>query len=96
MKIYREKIFIRTIPDKKKIKGTLGSRLIGINITAQNAPVQIEPIYSPLIEVSKIGNVICVSFYFKPELALAVFLMPDWPFISFQIIQSMSLDPEPK
>ena len=82
MRLYQDRILIDTFPDRRKRKGALLDRLVGINFSGSEQ-VTVEPVYLPLICFEKHGGVATIEINWRKPLWV-VFLFGRWPYINVQ------------
>ncbi len=82
MRLYQDRILIDTFPDRRKRKGALLDRLVGINVSGRDR-LDLDPVYLPLVCIERHGGVVTIEINCHKPL-LIVFLFGRWPYINIQ------------
>jgi hypothetical protein len=91
MKIFLDRVQAKDFGLFRRKKGQFLSRLIGFNITGRD--VHIEPVYLPVLKVSREGGIAILEFSLARPLLMVV-LMPVWPFVHIERVSGMQLEDE--
>jgi len=84
MNIFLDHTHAGELPTSEPGKGAFFNRLVAIDVFHRKGmELTYEPVYRPLINVVKIGNIVIVNFFPKKH-AYTFVLTPSWPFVQVE------------